>query len=187
MIVLFRGSSISAGYGVNTSYVKMIQENWQNSNYIIINSSNYKETSFDGIWDFDEKIAAYRPDILVLHFAIDDAYFPVYRSEFKENLVQIVRLAKEQFNSKILLLTSHPFENPYEMDMINIYYRSIREVAMDIDCFLLPVHFFWLNYLYANNFNIQDFLLDDTRYPNEKGHEIYYSAVMNKLLTIVNN
>ena len=73
------------------------------------------------------------------------------------------------------------------MDMINIYYRTIREVANDLYYFFLPIHFFWLNYLHENNFNIQNFLLKDTRYPNEKGHKIYCRAVINKLLTIVNN
>ena len=104
---------------------------------------------------FDEDIDVYAPDILMIHFGIDDAYQPVYRSEFKENLVQIVRLARKRFNPEIILLTSHPFDNQYEMEMIYIYYRVIREVAVDLSCDLIPVHAYWAGLLKRRDYRLR--------------------------------
>jgi lysophospholipase L1-like esterase len=177
--ILIRGGSIPAGYGVCRSYVDILCDILGNAD--IINRSRIKETSFQAVRTFYEDIDAYKPDILLLHFGIDDAYQPVYRSEFKENLVQIVRLARKRFNPEIILLTSHHFENPYDMEMIYIYYRVIREVAVDLACDMVPVHVYWSGMLEERGVPLSDYLQADCRYPNEQGHELYAETVLNKL------
>lgn len=177
--LLIRGGSIPAGYGVRRTYVDILRDTI--AALEIVNRSRIKDTSFQGVWSFQEDIDIHRPDILMLHFGIDDAYQPVYRSEFKENLVQIVRLARKRFDPEIILLTSHPFENPYDMEMIYIYYRTIREVAVDLNCDLVPVHVFWSGIIEENGESLPGYLQEDCRYPNERGHGLYAEAVVNKL------
>lgn len=177
---LIRGGSIAAGRGVSRSYVDILKDNPLLKDIDIILSAGNGHTTFDCIWDFEQYIGKYNPDILLLHFGIDDIYLPVYRSEFKENLVQTVRLAV-QFNPYIILMTSQPFRDKYEMESANIYYRAIREVAVDLKCDLIPIHLYWANYLYENRYYHRDFIQNDNRYPNEKGHEIFASAVMQKM------
>lgn len=179
MKLLIRGGSIAAGFGVDRSYVDIVRESL--SDIEIINRSRVKDNSFQGVWTFYDDIDPYNPDILALHFGIDDAYTPVYRSEFKENLVQIVRLARKRFNPEIILLTSHPFENQYEMEMIYIYYRTIREIAIDLACELVPVHVFWAGTIEKKRLTIADCVQEDCRYPNERGHELYAEAIIPKL------
>lgn len=181
--LLVRGGSIPAGYGVKSSYIDTIERKYPE--LLIINRSRVKDTSFQGIWTFNEDIDAYSPDILIIHFGIDDAYHPVYRSEFKENLVQIVRMARKRFNPEIILLTSHPFEDPYEMEMIYIYYRVIREVALDLSCHLISVHAFWAGEIEDRGLQVSDFIQHDNRYPNESGHELYARAILPKINTIM--
>lgn len=181
--LLIRGGSIAAGYGVKKNYVDMVSETF--AGLEVINRSRYKDTSFQGVWTFDEDIYAFKPGILVLHFGIDDAYNPVYRSEFKENLVQIVRLARKRFDPQIILLTSHPFENHYEMEVIYIYYRVIREVALDCACELVPVHVFWAGVIEEQGLAIRDFIQEDSRYPDERGHVLYAEALISKLRQMI--
>jgi hypothetical protein len=184
MKVLIRGGSIPAGYGVEKSYVDIISKQCP---YIdIINRSRYRDTSFQGVWTFNEDIDAYKPDILMLHFGIDDAYHPVYRSEFKENLIQIVRLARKRFEPTIILLTSHPFDNQYEMEMIYIYYRVIREVAMDLSCEFIPIHALWAGENKSTGLNISPILQSDIRYPTEEGHERYAKIIFPRIEGIIN-
>jgi lysophospholipase L1-like esterase len=183
MKILIRGGSISAGYGVTRSYVDILQERFQKFEFI--NRSNSKDNSFQGVWTFYEDIDDFKPDVLILHFGVDDAYNPVYRSEFKENLVQIIRLARKRFNPQIILLTSHPFESQYEMDVVYVYYRVIREVASDLSCELVSVHSFWAGALEEKGSPISDYVQRDSRYPNERGHELYADALANKLEGII--
>jgi lysophospholipase L1-like esterase len=175
--VLVRGGSIAAGCGVITDYVDILSRRYLSFNVEIINRSRKGETSFDGADSFYEDIDPYRPDILMLHFGIDDAYGAVYRSEFKENLVHIIRLARERFEPVVFLLTSQLFNDPHEMEAVHIYYRVIREVALDLGCRFVPVHTHWDGYLEKSGIQLADLVQSDVRLPNERGHRLLADIV----------
>jgi len=178
MKLLIRGGSIAAGFGVNRSYVDIITESLQSRGIEVINRSRYRETSFDGIGTFNEDIAGFEPDILLIQFGVDDAFGYVYRSEFQENLVQMIRLTRLRFNPVIYLATSHTFDNPNDMDAVYIFYRSLRIVAQDLDCTLIPVHNYWAGHLEVHNLSSKDLVLADSRYPNEQGHQVIADAMI---------
>lgn len=181
MKLLIRGGSIAAGCGVKRGYADILQAHYAPLGLEVINRSYARHTSFDGIETFDVDIDPFRPELLMLHFGIDDAFCPVYRSEFKENLVQMVRLARGRFNPIILLPTAQPFENPYDMEAVSIYYRTIREVAVDLDCEMIPVHTFWTGYLMDTDTDHRALVQEDPRCPNERGHAVMAEAVIAKL------
>ena len=184
MKLLIRGGSIAAGLGVIKSYADILTESLLPKGIEVINRSRYRETSFDGIGTFNEDIANFQPDILLVQFGVDDAFGYVYRSEFQENLVQMIRLARLRFNPVILLATSHTFDNPNDMDAVNIFYRSLRIVASDLGCELIPVHNYWAGYLEKQNISSKDLVLSDSRYPNERGHQVIAEVIMTRLSKI---
>ncbi len=179
MKLLVRGGSIAAGYGVIKSYVDIITEPLLNKGIEVINRSRYRETTFDGVATFNEDIDLHRPDILLVHFGVDDAFQCVYRSEFQENLVQMIKLARIRFNPVIVLATSHILDNPNEMNAVNIFHRSLGIVASDLTCELIQVHSYWASYLEKHSLGRKDLLLSDSRYPNDRGHEVIAEAVLN--------
>ena len=183
--VLVRGGSIAAGCGVKTNYVDILRCRYLHRDVEIINRSRRGETSFDGVDSFYEDIDPCRPDILMLHFGIDDAYAAVYRSEFKENLVRIVQLAGERFKPVVLLPTSHPFDDPHEMEAVYIYYRAIREVAFDLGCRMIPVHTHWAGYLEESGVQHTELVQADVRLPNERGHRLLADIVAANLDVII--
>ncbi len=183
MRLLLRGGSIASGYSVRRNYAEWLRDRFEGIE--IINRSRFRDTSFHGVWTFDEDIEVFAPDILMIHFGVDDAYHPVYRSEFKENLVTIVRKARKSFDPTILLLTSHPFENLHDMQDVSIYYRVVREVANDLCCGIVPVHLKWISEIEKRGAVISDFLQKDTRYPNEMGHELYAEAIYSHIKNII--
>ena len=178
MKLLIRGGSIAAGHGVIKSYVDILKESLLKKGIEMINRSRYRETTFDGIGTFNEDIANFGPDILLVQFGVDDAFGYVYRSEFQENLVQMIRLSRLRFNPVIFLATSHTFDNPHDMDAVYIFYRSLRIVASNLDCELIPVHNYWAGYLEQNNLCSKDLVLSDSRYPNERGHQVIAEAIL---------
>jgi lysophospholipase L1-like esterase len=182
MKLLIRGGSIAAGLGVIKSYVDILTESLLKKGIEVINRSRYRETSFDGIGTFNEDIEFFGPDILLVQFGVDDAFGYVYRSEFQENLVQM--LARLRFNPVIFLATSHTFDNPNDMDAVNIFYRSLRIVASDLGCELIPVHNYWAGYLEDHNLCSKDLVLSDSRYPNERGHQVIAEALLTWLSKI---
>jgi lysophospholipase L1-like esterase len=119
-----------------------------------------------------------QPDILMVQFGVDDAFGYVYRSEFQENLVQMIRRARLRFHPVIFLATSHTFDDQQDMDAVNIFYRSLRIVATELACELIPVHSYWAAYLAEHDLCSKDLVLSDSRYPNERGHQVIAEAVM---------
>lgn len=147
------------------SYVDVVTESLFKKGIEVINRSRYRETSFDGVRTFDEDIDFFRPDILLVQFGVDDAFQCVYPSEFQENLVQIIRLARKRFNPVIFLATSRTFDDPHEMDAVYIFYRSLLIVASDLGCELIPVHHYWAGYLEEHGLSSKDLVLSDPAYP----------------------
>ena len=185
--LLIRGGSIAAGYGVAKSYVDIILESLLNQGIEVINRSRYRETAFDGVDRFYQDIDFFQPDMLLIQFGIDDAFQYVYRSEFQENLVQMIRLARARFNPIVLLATSHTFDAPHHMDTVNIFYGSMKIVASEMNCELITVHHYWAGYLEEHTLRNSDLVLSDPRYPNERGHRIIAEAVMKGLSKIIKN
>lgn len=181
MKILIRGGSIAAGCGVSRSYPRILEENFAVRGIKVINRSRPGETSFAGVETYRDDIAPERPDILMVHFGIDDAFSAVYRSEFKENLVRMIRLARSESSPRIFLPTSHLFEDRLEMEAAEIFYRAIREVCIDLDCVLVPVHTFWAGRLAEMGMMNSGLVQEDSRYPNEKGHEIFAEAIRRTL------
>ena len=181
MKLLIRGGSIAAGFGVTKSYVDILTQSLLGKRIEVINRSRYQENSFDGIGTFNEDIGDFAPDILLIQFGVDDAFGYVYRSEFQENIVQMVRLARLRFNPAIFLATSQTFDDPYEMDAVNIYYRSLSIVATELGCELIPVHSYWAGYLVEQNLQSKDLVLSDSKYPNESGHQVMAQAIIKYL------
>jgi len=182
--LVVRGGSIAAGHGVKRGYVQILAETLGNAGIEVVNSSRFGDTSFDGIWTFSRDIEPYAPDALLIHFGVDDAYFPVYRSEFKENLVRMVGRSRELFSPLIYIATSHTFDDPYDMEAVNIFYRAIREVCVDLDCHLIPVHTYWAGFLQDHWLSNRDLVCPDTRYPNEQGHEVFAKVIGGRILRL---
>ena len=90
--LLIRGGSIAAGMHKTCSYPYLLSDELARHGIEVVNRSQRGDTSFEAVRTFYDDIDPYRPNILLLHFGVDDMYRPVYRSEFKENLVQVVEL-----------------------------------------------------------------------------------------------
>ena len=180
--ILIRGGSIPAGAGTTRSYVHILREIFARQGIEVLNRSRAGETSFDGVETFHDDVEPFRPDILVIHFGIDDAFSAVYRSEFRENLVQMTRMARLCSAPRIFIPTSQPFENVFDMDSVGIFYRVIREVCADLDCGLIPVHTFWAGLIAERGLPLSSLVQEDPRLPNEKGHELFARALLQHLL-----
>jgi len=180
--ILIRGGSIPAGAGTMRSYVHILRDIFARQGIEVLNRSRAGETSFDGVETFREDVEPFRPDILVIHFGIDDAFSAVYRSEFRENLVQMTRMARLCSAPRIFIPTSQPFENVFDMDSVGIFYRVIREVCADLDCGLIPVHTFWAGLIAERGLPQTSLVQEDPRLPNEKGHELFARALLQHLL-----
>ncbi len=186
MDIVFRGGSPLAEREHVHTFVHLLASDRAFTGHNIYTIAEYGHTTFDLIWDFDEEIQPLEPGLLVLQFGVDDMFRPVYRSEFKENLVQAIRRARRRFHPDIILCTTHLFGTAYENDAAGIYNRTTREVAADLQCEYIPLHLLWLNHIHENGIPVDDLLEADSRHPSQAGHMVTADAVRNKILKMIN-
>ncbi|MFO7570244.1 MAG: hypothetical protein R6W75_10645, partial [Smithellaceae bacterium] len=65
------------------------------------------------------------------------------------------------------------------------FYRSLRIVADDLECELIPIDTRWAGYLQDHHLQSWDLVLPDARYPNDKGHQVVAKSVMSSLNRII--
>ena len=181
MVVLVRGGSTGAGIVVNKSYVDLLASYCLPFGIDVINRSNVSDTSFEGLGTFSNDISPFRPDVLIVNFGLDDLFRPVYRSEFKENLVQIVRRSRAEFSPFIILTTFHPLGDPIMEGSDFVLFRTIREVSFDLSCHYVPVHLFWSAYIEEHKCMPQELLVSGSYLPCELGHLVYCECMKNSL------
>jgi len=170
--VLVFGGSIPAGKGVRRRYVKILEKELKKEGITVINLAEKETTSFDGVNLLAPEIEKWSPWKVIIHYGVDDMYRPVYRSEFKENLIHMTRRAMER-KVRVALATSHTFYHEYENQMAGIYYRAIREVAMDLGCDYIPVHLMWNAAMKEDRMKPDTLLNENGRLLNEKGHRLF--------------
>jgi hypothetical protein len=183
--LLIRGGSIAAGCGVARSYADTIRGWCSERGIEFINCSRHGENSFDAVRTFPGDIGLFRPDILIIHFGLDDAFGCVYKSEFKENLVQLVRRSREQFQPAIIMPTSQSFESPYYMQPAYFYYQIIRDVCLDLQCMMVPVHARWNEIVTGKGLTHSDLVQENVLCPSERGHGIFAEALIRRLERMV--
>jgi lysophospholipase L1-like esterase len=183
--LLIRGGSIAAGYNVEIGYADILRD-WGAARGIeLINCSRSGENTFDAVRTFDEEIAPLAPDLLIIHFGLDDAFGCVYKSEFKENLVQLVRRSRGLFHPIIIMPTSQPFESPSYMQPAYFYYQIIRDVCGDLGCEMVPVHTYWSGLIMERGLRPADLVQENVLYPNERGHDFFAQALIQRLERIL--
>jgi len=183
--LLIRGGNIAAGCGVERGYANSIRDWCSERGIEFINCSRPGENSFDAVRSFPDDIALFKPDILIIHFGLDDAFGCVYKSEFKENLVQLVRRSRELFHPIIIMPTSQSFESLYYMQPAYFYYQIIRDVCRDLQCGMVPVHAHWNALIMEKGLAHSDLVQENVLYPNERGHEIFAEALIPRLERMV--
>ena len=179
--MLIRGGSIPAGCGVSRGYADILTDWCRPQGIELINRSRTSENSFDGVRSFDEDIAPFRPRLLIIHFGIDDAFGCVYKSEFKENLVRMVRSARACCDPVVIMPTSQSFESSYYMQPAYFYYQIIRDVCVDLGCEMVPVHSFWNRIIQEEGLAHADLVQKNVLNPNERGHAIFAEALIRRI------
>jgi hypothetical protein len=179
--LLVRGGTIAAGRGVERGYADILRDWCAVRGSVFYNCSRPNENSFDAVRTFHEDIAPFNPDILIIHFGLDDAFGCVYKSEFKENLVQLVRRSRELFSPAIIMPTSQAFESPAYMQPAYFYYQILRDVCRDLNCGMVPVHAHWNALVMEQGLRHSDLVQENVLYPNERGHEIFAKAIIHRL------
>jgi len=174
--ILFLGDSLTEGYGIdeNKSFPKLVESNLKEKkiNVKITNGGVSGSTTASGLsrlkWHLKTSI-----DILVLELGANDGLRGLNLKETKNNLIQIIKYAKDKKIKVLLigLLMPPNYGKKYTSDFEKMY-SSIQKTE---NIPLLP-------FLLKKVAGHADLNLADGIHPNEKGHQLIAFEVTNFIL-----
>ncbi|MES9993337.1 MAG: arylesterase [Candidatus Thiodiazotropha sp.] len=178
--LLVVGDSLSAGYGVTTDqrWVSLLAQRLQHhcGPFSVINASISGDTSKGGVSRLPALLANHRPEIVVIELGGNDGLRGIGITTLRDNLQQMVRLAKEAGASVLLLGVRLP--SNYGEDFVNAFHQVYYDVAGAESVPLVP-------------FFLQDVALDerlmqgDGIHPNDRAQPIMLDNVWSELKAIL--
>ncbi|MEW8508061.1 MAG: arylesterase [Candidatus Thiodiazotropha sp.] len=178
--LLVVGDSLSAGYGVanDRRWVTLLAQRLQRhcGPFTVINASVTGDTSMGGVSRLPALLAMHQPKIVIIELGGNDGLRGIGIATIRDNLQQMVRLAKEAEASVLLLGMRLP--SNYGADFVNAFHQVYYDVAKAESVPLVP-------------FFLQDVALDvrlmqsDGIHPNDEAQPIMLDNVWSEVKALV--
>ncbi len=191
------GDSLTYGYGVisGVSFMdklkKSLPEEFSDKDWTIINSGINGDTTREGLRRIYRDVIDHDPDIVTILFGSNDSAFNDYQhraiTEFELNLAEITRLIQKNTKAKIIFITPPPLIEdeifPFTTNKaVSAYSEVIRKNADNFACELID--FNTIMSAEAKG-NLEPYLQYDGLHLSEKGYELIYELIMNKIKSII--
>jgi acyl-CoA thioesterase-1 len=167
-IVLFVGTSLTAGYGVGEelAFPAVIQEKIDSAGlpYRVVNAGVSGETSAGGLRRIDWMLQ--RPvDVLVIELGANDGLRGLPVNAMRENIEGVLRRAREHHPEIGLVLLGMEAPPNLGGDYQGAFRRVYRDLAGEYDAALVP--FLLVNVAAQSSLNLEDGI-----HPNARGQRI---------------
>ncbi len=132
------GDSLSAGYGLSTqeSWVHQINQYWLEAQQplSLINASISGETTDAGLARLPTLIKRHEPQWLIIELGANDGLRGFSLNLIKQNLIQLIRIAKENNIKPILFAMQVPpnYGNRYSKRFSQLFYDVAKEYAVPV-------------------------------------------------------
>ncbi len=178
--LLVVGDSLSAGYGVTTErrWVNRLARRLEQhcGSFSLVNASVSGDTSKGGVSRLPALLAKHRPDIVIIELGGNDGLRGIAIDTMRNNLQQMVRLAKQTGASVLLLGVRLPAN--YGEDFVNAFHQVYYDVAKAESVPLVP--------FFLQGVALQAHLMQaDGIHPNDDAQPILLENVWPQLRSII--
>jgi len=174
MKLMVFGDSLVAGYNLSLdkAYPKILENKLKEQGYNlrVVNRGISGDTTSGGLARLRWTLNQEKPDLFILELGANDMLRATSPSLTKNNLDEIIRIVKEEYNIPVMVMGMYA-DPALGEDFTNAYIDMYKEIASKHDVILYP---FFLDGV-ANN---KDLLLPDHVHPNEKGVEVLVERTM---------
>lgn len=140
-----------------------LQRRYSGLNASLLNHFHLKSTTFDGVdvlRTIKEK-ERFSPDLIFICFGYDDCFGYVYRSEFRENLINMIKYNQRNLHSDVIFITTHITSSKYEWHFLWMYIQGMREVSLGYEIPLIRLDNLLMNKSMNENISIDEMLSED--------------------------
>lgn len=138
--ILILGDSLSSPYGIGPqdSWVYLLQQRLDHEkyHYTVVNSSIPGDITEDGLVRLPQNLKDVKPTLTIIELGANDAIHDFPIATIKNNLLKLIRLAK-QAHSEVLLLGGRMLPNNTQ-EYANAYHQMFFDLAKQENVYLVP-------------------------------------------------
>jgi len=175
------GDSLTSGWMVARGYTEFLRDmllaRYPKAGIRIVNSGIPGDTAPGGLYRLQQDALSYRPDLVLVQFALNDAFCGCSLGEFRRSIEAIVERIQQESSAEVLLLTSTLPADASELDVVASFYAELKQIVQEKACGLAAVDEYWRKAI-AGGRSHDELVLHDRGHPSEAGYQLMAEAVM---------
>jgi len=176
------GDSLTYGWMVSKGYLctlrELLCEKYPEKKFNIINSGNPGDTARSGLYRFSNDVTRHSPDIVLIQFALNDAFNEVPLNEFYRYIINLINDVKTKTSAIPVLLTSSCLLSSEDNQIALQYYKTIERCSDEQKVPVAKIHEYWRKMNMEENIKISSLLQVDGVHPNNSGHQLMAESLM---------
>ncbi|HOW82604.1 MAG TPA: GDSL-type esterase/lipase family protein [Spirochaetota bacterium] len=141
------GDSLTQGWMARKGYLDFLKEllhgKYPAKRFTVINSGIPGDTAEGGLHRLSRDALDYNPDVILVQFALNDAFIGVPVDIFRNQIAGIVATIKNDSDAEAALLTSVYIREPAEYRMAKVFYDALEKVSAKENIPFARVHEYW--------------------------------------------
>jgi acyl-CoA thioesterase-1 len=178
------GDSLTSGWMVARGYTEFLRDmllaRYPKAAIRIINSGIPGDTAPGGLYRLQQDAISYNPDLVLVQFALNDAFCGCSLGEFRRAIEAIIERVRQESSAEVMLLTSTLPADMVELSTVGSFYDELRHIAQEKACAVASVDEHWRDAIAAGTPH-DELVLYDRVHPSEKGYRLMAEAIMNCL------
>ena len=181
LTIVVPGDSLTQGWMVRKGYVDFLEDflkkKYPASSFNLINRGHPGDTAEGGLYRLKIDVLDMDPDLVLIQFALNDAYMGITAQRFKESIAFMIGRIRDETSAEILLLSSVPIMMEHDNRMAEEFYDVLVSVSENDNVPIALVHRYW-NKKVSEGLDFNQLVQNDRVHPNVEGHRIMAEAVM---------
>jgi acyl-CoA thioesterase-1 len=175
------GDSLTSGWMVARGYTEFMRDmlliRFPKADIRLINSGIPGDTAPGGFYRLQQDVLSYSPDLVLVQFALNDAFCGCSLEEFRRAIEAIIERIRQESSADVLVLTSTLPADASELDVVAPFYAVLKDIAREKGCGVALVDEHWRVSIAADTPH-DSLVLYDRVHPSEEGYRLMAEAVM---------
>ena len=180
-VIVGLGDSLTYGWDVTKGYIDFIRTaiplKYPSADFQLINQGIPGDTAVDGLYRTERDVIRYNPDLVLIQFALNDAFTGCSEERYEKGIRGIVEKIRSDTDSEILLITSVSLGTRREEELVYGFYQRLVDVSETEGVPVALVHEYWKRRI-SEGIDFNTLVQADQVHPTEAGYRLMAEAVM---------
>ena len=176
------GDSLTASWMVRRGYIEifkdLLQQQYPATRINVIARGVPGDTADSGAYRLKWDILEYKPDCVLIQYALNDAFMGFTARQFQENIRKMIDAVREDPEADIVLLTSSYMGGSEDSGFVEEFYQRLIDLGNEYGLAVSLTHRYWKAKMDDGETDFQSLVQYDMVHPTERGYRLMAETLM---------